>query len=142
MMAEQVLLVQTSFAAFVRNKERVLNSFYDRLFELDPSLRPLFKGDPARQRSRLALAIATVVHGLKNPQTIVPVLHELGRRHTGFGIRPEHYATVSEALLWALEEVLGDEFTVETRAAWAGAYQLVASIMVEGSRRRLVGRTA
>ena len=142
MSSEQILLVQASFAAFLRDKERVLSLFYDRLFELDPSLRPLFKADLDRQRSRLALAIATVVHGLKNPKTIVPVLHELGRRHAGFGVRPEHYATMSEALLWAFEEALGDEFTAATRAAWTDAYQLIAAAMLEGAGHGIVGRAA
>jgi hemoglobin-like flavoprotein len=109
--------------------------------ELDPNLRPLFKGDLARQRSRLALAIATIVHGLKNPKTIELVLHELGRRHASSCVRPEHYATMGEALLWALEEALGDEFTA-TREAWANAYRLVASVMLEGAGHGIVGRAA
>jgi hemoglobin-like flavoprotein len=142
MSSEQILLVQASFAAFLRNKERVLSAFHDRLIELDPNLRPLFKGDLARQRSRLALAISTIVHGLKNPTTIEPVLHELGRRHASFCVRPEHYATMGEALLWALEEALGDEFTAATREAWANAYRLVASAMLEGAGHGIVGRAA
>lgn len=130
---EQIKLVQESFAKVVPDMDRITARVYERLFALDPSLRPLFKGDMARQRSRLGIALAMVVHGLKNQAGIVPVLHELGRRHTGYGVQPEHYATVGEAVLGALEETLGKDFTPAVRQAWADAYDLIATTMINGA---------
>lgn len=134
MTPEQIRLVQESFAQLVPIKDEVAGMMYERLFELDPSLRALFRGDMARQRSRLAVAIAMVVHGLKNSAAMVPVLEELGRRHVGYGVRPEHYDTVGEALLFALGRALGDGFTPEVEQAWAEAYQLIASTMIKAQQ--------
>lgn len=135
MTPEQIELVQTSFARIAPRKDEVAGRVYERLFTLDPSLRALFRGDMARQRSRLALAIVMVVHGLKNQDAIVPVLEELGRRHVDYGVEPEHYATVGEAVLWALEQALGDDFTAEVKEAWATAYGLIARTMIEAAGR-------
>jgi hemoglobin-like flavoprotein len=70
------------------------------------------------------------------------VLREMGRRHAGYGVEPEHYTTVGEALLWALEQALGDDFTSETKEAWAKAYDLIASTMIEAANGRTLGRAA
>ena len=142
MTPEQIRLVQESFANLVPVKDEVTGMMYARLFELDPSLRALFRGDMARQRSRLAVAIAMVVHGLKNPVAMAPVLEELGRRHIGYGVRPEHYDTVGQALLFALERALGDAFTPEVEQAWAEAYQLIASTMIEAQQSGALIRAA
>lgn len=142
MTPEQVRLVQESFAQIVPVKDEVTRLLYERLFELDPSLRALFRGDMDRQRSRLAVALAMVVHGLKSSAAIVPVLEELGRRHVGYGVRIEHYATVGEAILWALGQVLGDRFTPEVRAAWMDAYDLIASTMIKAQQSSAFVRAA
>jgi hemoglobin-like flavoprotein len=143
MTPEQITLVERSFEKILPIGDRAAGLVYDRLFELDPSLRALFKGDMARQRSMLAVAIAMIVRGISTPATIIPALGEMGRRHAGYGVRPEHYATVGEALLWALEQALGESFTPETKAAWAGAYDLIASTMIEAAASgQTLGRAA
>jgi hemoglobin-like flavoprotein len=133
MTPEQVALVQASFNNILPIRDQVASAFYHRLFTLDPAVRALFKGDMARQGRVLMVAIATVIHGLKNQAAIVPLLGELGRRHAGYGVRPEHYPPVGEALLGALAEALGERFTPEVRQAWADAYDLIATTMLAGS---------
>jgi hemoglobin-like flavoprotein len=135
MTPEQIALVQASFASILPIRDQVASSFYERLFALDPAVRALFKGDMKRQRGVLMVAIATVIHGLKNQAAIVPLLEELGRRHVGYGVRPEHYPPVGEALVGALAEALGDGFTAEVRRAWIDAYDLIATSMLAGSGR-------
>src|SRR6185295_4583109 len=108
--------------------------FYARLFELDPSLRRLFKGDMKRQGGMLMSMIGSAVRGLSNPNALIPVLTALGRRHAGYGVMDAHYTTVAEALLWTLEQGLGDAFDAEMRAAWTAAYMLMASVMQQGAR--------
>jgi len=90
MTPEQIELIHASFARIAPRKDEVAGLVYERLFTLDPGLRRLFRGDMTRQRSRLALAITMVVHGLKNQGAIAPVLEELGRRHVDYGVKPEH----------------------------------------------------
>ena len=131
---KQIELVQESFRKVLPIAEIAADMFYARLFELDPSLRKLFKGDMKRQGGMLMSMIASAVRGLKDPNALIPVLTALGRRHVGYGVMDAHYATVAEALLWTLEKGLGEDFTDETRKAWAAAYMLMATVMQQGAR--------
>jgi hemoglobin-like flavoprotein len=142
MTPEQITLVQQSFAVLLPRREELVTRMYDRLFELDPSLRTMFAPDMAGQKAKLSVALTTVVHGLRFPARIIPVLLELGRRHVGYAVRPEHYDTVGTALLHALGGVLGMESDDEVMVAWAAAYGLVASTMQEGAAAGGVGRAA
>jgi hemoglobin-like flavoprotein len=60
----------------------------------------------------------------------MPAVRQLGRRHAAYGVRPEHYATVGEALIWTLEQGLGADFTPATRRAWTDAYASLAWAMI------------
>jgi hemoglobin-like flavoprotein len=122
-------LVRDSFAKIAPNAEAAAGMFYDRLFALDPSLRRLFNGDMTEQRRKLMTMIGTAVANLHRLDTIVPAVQDLGRRHAGYGVAPSHYQTVAAALLWTLEQGLGDEFTSETRQAWVECYTTLASTM-------------
>jgi len=73
--------------------------------------------------------LTVVVKGLSKPEEILPAVEQLGRRHSSYGVRPEHYATVGAALLWTLQSGLGEAFTSEVRDAWASAYLLLSSAM-------------
>ena len=134
MTPKQIDLVQESFRKVLPIAEIAADMFYARLFELDPSLRKLFKGDMKRQGGMLMSMIASAVRGLKDPNALIPVLTALGRRHVGYGVMDAHYTTVAEALLWTLEKGLGEDFTQETRKAWAAAYMLMATVMQQGAR--------
>lgn len=130
---KQIALVQASFAEVVPIAETAAALFYDRLFELDPSLRPLFRGDMKEQGKKLMDMIATVVVNLKRLDRIVPGVQALGARHAGYGVRDEHYDTVGAALLWTLEQGLGEAFTDDVRDAWATAYTLLATTMKDAA---------
>jgi hemoglobin-like flavoprotein len=125
----QVAAVQRSFSLVVPIKEQAAQIFYDRLFSVDPSLKKLFKGDMKEQGKKLMSALALVVAGLANPQSILPKVEELGRKHVGYGVEDRHYDTVGGALLWTLEKGLGDKFTPDVKEAWTAAYTLLANVM-------------
>ncbi len=131
MTPEQIDLVQESFKKVVPIKEAAAELFYNRLFEVDPSLRALFKTDMAEQGRKLMAMLGTAVGGLKNPETILPAVQDLGARHAGYSVRPEHYETVGGALVWTLEQGLGEDFTDEVKDAWVAAYTLLSSVMIE-----------
>jgi nitric oxide dioxygenase len=130
MTPEQIQLVRNTFANVAAIPDRAAALFYRRLFELDPGLRPLFQGDISAQGARLVAALAGVVGSLDQLERILPALCELGRRHASYGVRPEHYATVGEALMSTLEQGLGSAFTKETRRAWIDAYAHLAWPMI------------
>jgi nitric oxide dioxygenase len=106
------------------------------LFELDDSLRPLFKSELKAQGRKLTSMINTVVVNLANLAAIVPAVQDLGRRHVDYGVQADHYGTVGAALLWTLEKGLGAEFTAPTRVAWVEAYGALAGVMQAAAAER------
>jgi hemoglobin-like flavoprotein len=133
MTPRQIDLVQKSFNDVKPIAATAAELFYKRLFALDPSLRPMFKGEMGKQGQMLMSMIGAAVSGLRNLETLAPVVRNLGARHVGYGVKTEHYATVGSALLWTLEQGLGDKFTPEVRDAWTGAYMLLSEVMQLGA---------
>jgi nitric oxide dioxygenase len=130
MTPEQVQLVKSSFAQIAPIQDQAAVLFYRRLFELDPDLRSLFRGDMAAQGAKLMAALGGAIASLDQMASVVPAVRKLGRRHADYGVRPEHYATVGEALIWTLEQGLGADFTPATRRAWIDAYASLAWVMI------------
>lgn len=127
--------IRTSWAAVEPIADTAAGLFYGRLFELDPAIERLFRRtDMPAQRKVLMQTLTVVVKSLDKLEQIVPAVQALGRRHAGYGVSEEHYATVGAALLWTLEEGLGDAFTSDVRGAWADAYGILASVMIEAAR--------
>ena len=133
MNTDTINLVQQSFAQVRPNAAGAADLFYRRLFELDPDLRPLFTSDIGEQGAKLMDMIGVAVDGLDDLDAITPAVQDLGVRHRGYGVQPEHYDTVGEALLWTLDQGLGDAFTPDVRAAWAETYGLLAGVMKDAA---------
>jgi len=133
MNTKQIELVQSSFAQVLPIADDAAALFYNRLFELDPGLRPMFRGDMREQGRKLMAMIGAVVSGLRHLDRIVPGVRALGARHVAYGVRDEHYDIVGAALLWTLATGLGEGFTDEVRDAWATAYTLLADVMKDAA---------
>lgn len=129
MTPEQKTLVQTSFEKVVPIADQAAALFYTQLFTMDPDLKPLFKGDMEEQGRKLMKMIGVAVRGLDDLDALVPAVQQLGKRHVGYGVKDEHYETVGGALLWTLEQGLGDDFTPDTKAAWTVVYGVLADTM-------------
>lgn len=129
MTPDQKILVQESFALVVPIADTAAQLFYSRLFELDPALRPMFRGDMREQGQKLMQMLTVAVRGLDRLDAIVPAVQALGRRHVAYGVRPKDFDTVASALLWTLEQGLGDAFTPAVRDAWTAVYGLLAGVM-------------
>ncbi len=134
MTSAEVQLVKDSFRQIVPIADQAAALFYARLFELDPALRHLFRGDMREQGRKLMTMIAVAVQSLERIDTLVPAVRQLGARHAGYGVTEEHYATVGAALLWTLEKGLGPAFTPAVREAWTTTYSLLANTMIEAQR--------
>jgi len=129
MSPEQVGLIKNSWARVIPIADKAAERFYGKLFELDPTVKPLFKDDIAEQGKKLMKMIGTAVNGLDRLDEIVPAVQQLGVRHIAYGVKDEHYDTVGAALLWTLEAGLGEAFTAETKAAWVEVYGVLAGTM-------------
>ena len=131
--ARQKDLVQSTWTQVEPIAETAAVLFYGKLFELDPALKPLFTSDPKEQGKKLMSMITLAVRGLDNLAALVPVVQSMGKRHTGYGVKDEHYATVGAALLWTLGQGLGPTFTAEVKEAWTVVYTILADTMKSGA---------
>lgn len=122
-------LVRSSFAQIAQMADLAGGLFYRRLFELDPALRPLFRGDLREQGRKLIQMLGTAVAWLDRPDVLIPTIEALGRRHAIYGVKPRDYHTVGKALLLTLAEGLGEAFTPEVRVAWTAVFELISSAM-------------
>ena len=130
MTPEQKELIKQSWARVAPISDVAAELFYGRLFEVDPQLRSLFAGaDMKDQGKKLMQTLMVVVAGIDKLDELVPAIQGLGRRHAGYRVKDEHYATVGGALIWTLEKGLGEAFTPAVQQAWVEAYTLVASVM-------------
>jgi hemoglobin-like flavoprotein len=128
---DPVFLLQSTFEQIAPDADAIAQSFYERLFALNPELERLFvHTDMVVMRRMLMRMIAVTVRGLPG---ISPHLRDLGARHRGYGVRPEYYPYATEALLGAFREHLGDAFIPEVEKAWAGVLQLIRDNMLEGA---------
>lgn len=133
MTPQQVQMIQSTWQSVVPIKEKAAELFYGKLFELDPTLQPLFKGDMKEQGRKLMAMINVVVTNLDKLDTLVPAVQDLGKRHVAYGVTDSHYATVGGALLWTLAAGLGDAFTEDVKGAWAQAYGVLSGVMTEAA---------
>lgn len=133
MTPQEIKLVKDSWAKVVPISETAAELFYGKLFELDPSVRSMFKGDMKEQGRKLMAILNTAVMSLDNLQSIVPAIQDMGKRHVGYGVKDTDYDTVGEALIWTLATGLKDDFDEQTKAAWIGVYTLVATTMKDAA---------
>ena len=129
----QIALVQNSWEKCVPIADAAAQLFYGRLFEIDPSLRPMFTGDMTEQGKKLMTMITVAVRGLTNLPAIVGAVQDLGRRHVGYGVTDAHYDTVGDALIWTLGKGLGDDFTDDVKDAWVETYTTLATVMKDAA---------
>jgi hemoglobin-like flavoprotein len=139
-MDEQTIrTLETTFAEFSRGRDDAAALFYERLFALDPSLKPMFAdADMKSQHTKLMAALGFVIGSLRDLGRVVPALESLGAKHVGYGVVEAHYQTVGTALIQTLALTFGERFTPENRAIWTSAYGVVSGVMMEAARRAVL----
>jgi hemoglobin-like flavoprotein len=138
----QKRLISESFRAVAPIAGTAAGLFYCRLFEIDPGVRPLFRGNIEDQGRKLMQTLGYAVASLDRLEQLLPALREMGRRHAGYGVAEPHYETVGAALLWTLGQGLADAFTPDVRQAWAALYGLLATEMKLGAAEPAMAATA
>lgn len=134
MTPQQIDMVKASWRDVIPIRDKAAELFYQKLFEMDPSLRRLFKGDMTEQGRKLMQMLNTVVQKLDQLNELLPAVRELAQRHVQYGVRDSDYDTVGGAFLWTLKTGLGDGFTAELAAAWETAYMALSDAMRQDVR--------
>jgi len=133
MTPNQIMLVQDSFQKVAPIAETAAELFYGRLFEIAPEVKKMFTSDMKEQGAKLMKTLGVVVNGLNNVEEILPAAENLAVKHVDYGVKAEHYQPVGDALIWTLEQGLGDAFTPETKDAWASTYGALSSAMINAA---------
>ena len=133
---QQIELIQSSWKKVLPIADTAADLFYGRVFEIAPGARALFAEDMAKQKKALLAMLGRVVASLNDLGGLVPAVQELGERHIGYGVEPAHYAVVGEALLWTLEQGLGDDWNSDLSDAWASAYGVLSTTMIDAANAR------
>lgn len=133
MTPEKIALVRDSWQQVLPIKDTAAQLFYGRLFELDPKLRGMFKGDMVEQGRKLMAMINTAVVSLDNLGPILGAVEDMARRHVGYGVSEAHYDTVGNALIWTLGQGLGEQFTPAVEDAWVETYTTLATAMKQAA---------
>jgi len=126
---QQKLLVQESFTKVEPIADQAAELFYGKLFEYDPSLKKLFKGDMKEQGQKLMATLKIAVKSLDDIESLIPVLQNLAIKHIDYGVSADDYTPVGNALIFALKTGLGSGFTPDLRAAWVEVYSTIATVM-------------
>jgi len=110
-------------------------SFYKRLFEKYPAVKPLFTTPAEEQHKKLIASIAAIVGAVEKPDRLMPYLHAMGIRHLAYKTESAHYGAVSENLIAVLGEHLSKEgeFTLAMQDTWKAALDVVSSVMIEAA---------
>lgn len=132
MTPSDISLIRSQFSATRGMEQAFAGAFYARLFQIAPTLRPLFPHDLSDQGTKLMKTLAYAVAALDRPEVLRPAVFALGQRHAAYGVTADMAAPVGAALLDTLAVALGEGFTPEARAAWAGAYAALAGMLADG----------
>lgn len=134
MTPEQIALVQSTFEKVEPIADTAAELFYGRLFEIAPEVKPMFKADMKDQGAKLMRMIGIAVRGLNDLNSIVPAVQKLGKNHVAYGVKEAHFQPVAEALLWTLEQGLGDAWNDDVKAAWTETYVVLSTTMINAMK--------
>ena len=106
------------------------DTFYDRLFDVHPSSRALFRGNMTLQGKALVHMITGALSLLDNLPKLVDALHSLAKTHNTKGVLATQYGIVGEVLLWTFSRILGPQFDEATKMAWLKIYSVMLSVII------------
>lgn len=127
----EIVLLRESFNLLQRDEQTASERFYERLFEIAPELRPMFPADMSEQGMKFMSTLGVILDHLEQPLGLDAYLDNLAKGHRAYGVKPEHFAPMGQALIDTMREALGDEFPDGADAAWRRAYDELARDMIQ-----------
>ncbi|GGZ39037.1 flavohemoprotein [Echinicola pacifica] len=132
MTREQKQLVKDTVPVLRENGVLLTTHFYERMLTHNPELKHVFNmGNQTNNKQQRALAMAVLAYAehIEDPSVLMPVVNNIGHKHTSLDIRPEHYSIVGRHLIASIQEVLGDAASPALVDAWTVAYNQLAALM-------------
>lgn len=125
---------QRSISRLLDDPSDFATRFYANMFDLQPELERLFVNGTTAQGMMLTHMLRSVVSGLERRKHMTIGLQALGRKHAGYGVQPDHYATFRTAMLQTISGLLGGDLTPELEASWSATLDVVLTLMKQGGR--------
>jgi hemoglobin-like flavoprotein len=130
-MGLNVPLLRSSFELVVTRQPDMTHLFYNELFSRYPQAKNLFgRNSQEKQEKMLSEALVAVLDHLEDAPWLTSTLSGLGQKHEGYGVTPEMYNWVGEALLVTIAKVAGNDWNKELETAWTDAYSAIVSMML------------
>jgi hemoglobin-like flavoprotein len=108
--------------------------FYERLFAAHPEVQAMFKShSPGAQRKMFAQKLVAIVDHIEDPRWVQRELGALAAAHVGYGVTPEMYPWVGDALIATLADACGPEWSPEADVAWRDAYATLTRAILGGA---------
>ncbi len=126
----QILIVKTSWSALAQQSQEVGELFYQKLFELEPAYRALFRNDMELQTQKFTHMMTWLIRNSQHPDQLSTELAALALRHKHYGAQADDYAVVGAALLGALQQQLGSQWDGETQQAWTAMYATILQVVI------------
>lgn len=143
---QSIVLVQRSFEKLAPIADKVAVTFYARLFDTHPELRPFFAPDIRPQLAKMIMVLNVLINNLNTPGVLLPVVRNLADRHKGYGVSDADFLGFGLALNWTLRCTLHEDFTADVERAWNQAFDMLSiamkQMMSEPRRRRFPDREA
>jgi hemoglobin-like flavoprotein len=134
---EQILLVKRTWRMLRGiDPSVVAGAFYAKLFSSYPGIKRMFPKDMEPQYAKLMDMLNALVARLDRLGELSEEIEAMAERHVTYGVKPDHYKLVGEALLWTLEKGLGHDWTPPVKAAWTEAYTLLSETMINAPHRK------
>jgi hemoglobin-like flavoprotein len=131
---EQIILIKKTWKLFRDiNPLMVGDTFYSKLFTDNPALRKMFPKQMNEQYTKLIDMLSTIVARLDHLNDLTGEIEAMARRHVHYGVKPEHYRLVGNALLWTLRQGLGRDWDEKVEEAWTKCYTTLADAMIKAS---------
>jgi hemoglobin-like flavoprotein len=128
--------LRVSLAGLLAKGDALSAMFYGLLFERYPHLRELFPKDMTGQRMKLSQTLAWIVTYLDSHDQVLNLIRELGKRHVGYGAKPEHYPLIRDTLVEAMGRTAGAEWSEGRAEDWRLSIDLIARHMMAAGESR------
>lgn len=127
--------IRRSHEAVADRGDELSERFFARLFAMQPVLRALLPRDQWQRTRDLLAGLGLVVKEIERPGSVEHLLMDFGAKAQRTGIMPQQYGMARQALLDAMRETMGAEWTEALERDWTDALNSVASVVVLGAGR-------
>jgi len=122
--------VKATVPVLQQHGQAITERMYIVLFEKYPETKALFKNAPDNQPGILSAAVAAYAANIDKLDVLKNAVERMAIAHVRSHVQPEHYPMVGDAILTALQDVLGETATPQILEAWKEAYFFLADILI------------